>query len=327
MVFQKFEQNVSAFTETVKYLALQFVVDEMVEDIVKDIPHDFTQLRAMMGADLDKFDFFITKLREKRKQIERFHGVRLNPDEINQRIRSVALLFRDNPEFIQTVGKVRPTRPQDIENAGAMIVGRYRTGEPVFVKTKGKKFANDFEYLTADKAGIQCPLHAHARRMNSRGEFQEKGRSNVDDPRRYSAEEPNYRIVRRGMPYGKVDESAWEKRHHYGEDGYTSSGNGDRGLLFMSFQADLENFEMLQQSANASEFYDPARTGQRGADPIIGESHRGPLKQTWPRISNPSKITKFPVRDTVTSKGGAYFFAPSLEFLLKIEQFSRYTKI
>lgn len=216
-----------------------------------------------------------------------------------------------------------------VKDVEASIVGRYRTGEPVFAKNSGKGSANNFDYLKIDPDGGQCPFHAHMRRMNSRGEIAARHKKNEavrkDDPRRFSEnEERDYRIVRRGMPYGDVDEDSWKTRYVFDdEEQYDPDAVGDRGLLFMSYQSDLENYEILRKSADSANFYNSSNPRHLGIDPIIGQHHTGVRNQPWPNPTDPSKILRFGVRDYVNSEYGAYFFAPSLQFLENIKNYSR----
>ncbi|MCB0211995.1 MAG: Dyp-type peroxidase [Anaerolineae bacterium] len=90
-------------------------------------------------------------------------------------------------------------------------------------------------------------------------------------------------IVRRGMPYNDAD------RYLYTASGETPPlSEQGAGLLFISFQADLDSFERLQRGA--------IDKTAPGADALLGREHA-----------------------LVTLKGGEYFFAPSLSFLNQLE--------
>jgi deferrochelatase/peroxidase EfeB len=99
---------------------------------------------------------------------------------------------------------------------------------------------------------------------------------------------PKVRIVRRGITYGA-------RRIQLTGD-YQAVKNqalkNEVGLLFMSFQADIDSFETLQKRADDNNF---VQNGA-GVDPIIGR----------------------PGNDFVTLKGGEYFFAPSIKLRAKI---------
>ena len=60
----------------------------------------------------------------------------------------------------------------DQERAGAMVVGRFRDGTPVTLSQKdGMDLAQANNFTYADDAqGLQCPFHAHIRKVNPRGD-------------------------------------------------------------------------------------------------------------------------------------------------------------
>jgi Dyp-type peroxidase family len=172
---------------------------------------------------------------------------------------------------------------------GARLVGRWKSGAPVQLSPlrDNPKLAvdpqhnNSFTYTTADV----CPFAAHTRKMNPRG----------DIPVTAIA---THRVIRRGIQYGPEvgpNEKVTRK---------------DRGLLFVSYQADLsKGFQFLQKSwANNLNF--PPKPNP-GIDPIIGQGTRTMTG------ANPENVTASLdlVREWVISKGGEYFFAPSITAL------------
>jgi deferrochelatase/peroxidase EfeB len=110
------------------------------------------------------------------------------------------------------------------------------------------------------------------------------------------AEERGHRIVRRAVSYGS---------HQLNDE-----PEKDSGLLFLCFQASIENqFNFIQSRwANASNFL---RVGV-GPDPLIGQP---PGRQKWPLGwgEKPTRTNGFPL--AVSMKGGEYLFAPSISFL------------
>jgi Dyp-type peroxidase family len=187
------------------------------------------------------------------------------------------------------------------EEAGAMAVGRFRDGEPAIdnvqvVNPKADK--NDFSYPDLDVDGAQCPFHAHIRKTNPRGD--------LPTPPDF---ERSRRIVRRGITYGTRDDLLEGSRLEQPSEGV--------GLLFMCFQANLDQFVIQQDGSDANDF---ARTGT-GFDAVIGQHNRpgpsgqDPVEQTWPTGTGTFKMVNF-----VRMRGGEYFFAPSMAFLQGLGQ-------
>src|SRR5262249_31699783 len=106
----------------------------------------------------------------------------------------------------------------DREIAAARMIGRFRDGTPLAlspVPLGAVPAPDDFDYQR-DRDGARCPLNAHIRIMNPRGE---SARALVNSPE----EERGHRIARRSIPYAG-------------------------GLLFMCFQSNIANqFEYLQR--------------------------------------------------------------------------------
>jgi len=162
--------------------------------------------------------------------------------------------------------------------AGALLIGRHKDGTPVTLSRSehGDVSRYSFNYSN-DPKGARCPFHAHIRKANPREghEFD--------------------KIVRRGMIYSKGRRK-----------------NAEKGLLFMSFQADLESqFEyMLDLRLNKINW-----NGEKsGSDPLLGTSSKyRTYYKTWGNINE----GKFPItkRKLTTFKGGLYFFAPSIPYI------------
>lgn len=181
--------------------------------------------------------------------------------------------------------------------AGAYVVGRFADGTPVLLSDRPLgSSANNFDY-GGDPEGAKCPVQAHIRKTNPRGGAVTAGIA-AD-----LADEKTHRIVRRGIPYGEQGASGG------------SSVLGE-GLLFMCFQSDIANqFAFLQKIwANDPDF---SRTGT-GVDPTIGRAPAGvnTAAQPWPASWGGQKAVRFDFRDLITLKGGEFFFAPSLAFLI-----------
>ena len=190
--------------------------------------------------------------------------------------------------------------------AGAMAVGRFKDGTPVVDFDKPTaEYNNDFVFKTADPKGFKCPAHAHARKVNPRG----------TTPSTSEAGERKRRIARRGIPYGKPMPEICDAAETDPDPA------GDRGLLFLCFQANVENqFEFIQRTwVDNPNFPDNVFNlpfqDDTGDDPLIGQDQNE--KQRWPKKwgDKDAGRTKFSFDAAVTLKGGEYLFAPSLPFL------------
>jgi Dyp-type peroxidase family len=186
------------------------------------------------------------------------------------------------------------------EMVGAKMVGRWPDGSPLIVaperpdhrltaKDTFDPGINDFLY-GKDPDGIRCPLGAHIRRVNPRDALGFGDRMSR-----------RHRMIRRGMPYGPAfaDEPAEE-----------------RGLAFICFVASIRRqFEFVQaQWCNDGNAFGLGTE----RDPLVGQSFpaagtEGPGKMTIP--DTPSAHFLSPLPDLVRTRGGEYFFLPSLSAL------------
>lgn len=197
---------------------------------------------------------------------------------------------------------------EEEERAGAMLVGRFEDGTPLASQSAEgmvNPVPNDFTY-DSDTDGGKCPFFAHIRKVNPRGSG---GFESHEDERLHI-------MARRGQTYGvRTDDPNDGKLDNKPTDGV--------GLLFMAFNADLgEQFEFAQSLwANNTGFPAvPAGTHAPGLDLIIGHGHRPPIDAPLRWGADPFAVprqyqTTDAVPQTVTMKGGEYFFMPSLAFL------------
>jgi len=203
------------------------------------------------------------------------------------------------------------------EAAAALMIGRYRDGRRVDLRTFPEKpevaedDLDDFTY-DDDPYGRVCPLGAHVRKMNPRT-------NKIGDA---------HRILRRGVPY---------------------ESEGEKGLLFVCYQASLAaGFEYLQgrwanglissaetildRSLNARAArgenlrdinYDEAVRKARALpidappDPLVGlRSREGTASFELPRSDGRGGSTGLPLfNDWVCYRTGDYFFTPSVSTL------------
>ena len=186
----------------------------------------------------------------------------------------------------------------DQERAGAMAVGRFRDGTPVTLSQKdGMDLARANNFTYADDAqGLQCPFHAHIRKVNPRGDTAAGRNASADAER-------GHRIVRRGMTYGRRS-----------PDLRDAPGYGV-GLLFMCFQRSIANqFALMQRMWAGNPCFAKPATGR---DPIIGQRAPGEIAGApqWPVEWGKPETKPFDFGGYVTLKGGEFFFAPSIRFL------------
>jgi len=162
----------------------------------------------------------------------------------------------------------------------ARLIGRKRDGVPL--DDPSLEDLNDFTYGD-DPEGLGCPLGGHIRRSNPRDTL---GFRSTLSARR--------RIIRRGMPYGRWWDDAPDQI--------------DRGLLFLACNVRIaEQFEFIQKQ------------WLNDGSPFGLGNVPDPASGLWPPGSQrPLVVTGRPpevradLRSFVTTKGGEYFFVPSV---------------
>lgn len=201
-----------------------------------------------------------------------------------------------------------------VDRLGAQLIGRWRSGAPVMRTPKADlaKLAddplanNDFNFREdtphlplasgrvpdypqahGDPDGEVCPFGSHLRKVNPRDDATEKG-----GPR----DTLTRRILRRGIPYGEPLSG-------------TRDDGRERGLLFVSYQASIQNqFQFLMSQWVTGK--DKPRVGG-GTDSILGDQSLGPcIVRGAQRQNEAVQLARF-----ISPRAGAYFFAPSLRAL------------
>jgi Dyp-type peroxidase family len=151
----------------------------------------------------------------------------------------------------------------------------------------------DFRYKD-DPEGVRCPMGAHIRRVNTR---------DMLDPNHTSILNNRRRILRRGLPYGRVDPAA-------PDDG------GEHGVIFLAYCASLfRQFEFIQQQWLQ---YGLDFNGGNDRCPILGnrvkdENHKFVIASDGADGSSPFICGDLP--QFVETRGGEYFFMPSMTAL------------
>jgi deferrochelatase/peroxidase EfeB len=195
----------------------------------------------------------------------------------------------------------------DPELLAAKMCGRWRNGVPLALSPDtdsppdgiSPEELNNFEYVDADGSGdprgVRCPVGAHMRRINPRGQP-------VAGQGHPGGSNNTHRLIRRGMPYGP----AYDPRQPY--DGI------ERGLLGYFVNSSIENqYEfVLSQWVNDSEFAGAVRLNPKSKDPLIGTQDPAESIFVIPQADGapPIKITR--LSSFVSTKAAAYCFLPSV---------------
>lgn len=200
-------------------------------------------------------------------------------------------------EYLSTSSKVSGLSE---ELVAAKMVGRWRSGAPIVLAHKSDDEGlaqdpsrnNDFRY-EHDAKGHGCPFGAHIRRANPR-----------DDPTGPSTRQVrSHRIIRRALPYGP-----WLP------EGTTDTT--DRGVMFGVINADIENqFEYVQRNWMNASISSRQLSIEADKDPLVG-NHDGTGKLLIPGATKTAMCWDLP--RFVETRGGAYFFVPSLSSLAQL---------
>jgi deferrochelatase/peroxidase EfeB len=195
----------------------------------------------------------------------------------------------------------------DPELLAAKICGRWRNGVPLALSPDtdsppggiSPEQLNDFEYVNADGSGdpkgLRCPVGAHIRRINPRGQP-------VVGQGRPGGSNNTHRLIRRGMPYGPAYDP---KQPHDGIE---------RGLLGYFINSNIENqYEfVLGHWVNDGEFAGAVRLPRKSKDPMIGTQDPAESIFVIPQASGAPAIKITGFSSFVTTRAAAYCFLPSV---------------
>ena len=195
----------------------------------------------------------------------------------------------------------------DPELLAAKMCGRWRNGVPLALSPDTDKppgglspaQLNDFEYVNADGSGdargLRCPVGAHIRRINPRGQ-PIVGQANP------GGSNNTHRLIRRGMPYGPI----YDPTKPY--DGI------ERGILGYFINSNIENqYEfVLSQWVNESEFAGSVRLPPKSKDPIIGTQNPEESIFVFPQANSAPPIKIIGFSSFTTTRATAYCFLPSI---------------
>jgi Dyp-type peroxidase family len=164
-----------------------------------------------------------------------------------------------------------------------------------------ERLLNDFRYGD-DLEGIKCPVTAHIRRSNPRDGLDPILLSGATTtPNSYMSN--RRRILRRGMPYGGVASPPDDA--------------GEHGVVFVALCVSLFNqFEFIQQQWMQ---YGATFNAGNDTDPLVGLRRPGAkfIIPADPAGSQPPFICA-ELPSFVETRGGEYFFLPSLTALREI---------
>lgn len=188
------------------------------------------------------------------------------------------------------------------EMVAAKMLGRWRNGVPLALSPMspspqppiGDPGLNNYGYA-ADPDGQRCPIGSHTRRSNPRDA--KTVQRNTNHARR---------LVRRGMPYGPHFDPAHPVK-------------AERGLLGSFMCASLTGqFEAIQYDWTNLGLQDPRITGSN--DPILGNND--PLFSRFSFPVGDNAVTFRGFSHFVHTKGGAYFFQPSMSAIRHLASLS-----
>jgi deferrochelatase/peroxidase EfeB len=206
----------------------------------------------------------------------------------------------------------------DPELLAAKMCGRWRNGVPLALSPEtdsppggiSLEQLNNFEYVNADGSGdpkgLRCPVGAHIRRINPRGQP-------VTGQGQPGGSNNTHRLIRRGMPYGPAYDP---KQPHDGIE---------RGLLGYFINSSIENqYEfVLGHWVNDSEFAGAVRLPRKSKDPMIGTQDPAESIFVIPQAGGAAPIKVTELSSFVTTKAAAYCFLPSVTAIKLIADLSR----
>ena len=228
--------------------------------------------------------------------------------------------------FKKKIGELAEKLQVEKELAEAFVVGRFKDGTPVTLYNRAlspNMIPNNFDYQS-DIHGTRCPFHAHIRKTNPRGE-------KTTDPNVGRDEQRERRIARRAISYcypkGRASGSTEVALKYLQlrsidtiEIGTTEE---EVGLLFMCFQGSITKQFITLQKTWANNIHFPKN--YVGTDPIIGQvSEELPQLESgqyWSKGENgwdENHKGRYDFSSCVQMKGGEYFFAPSISFLVHL---------
>lgn len=199
----------------------------------------------------------------------------------------------------------------DPELLAAKICGRWRNGIPLELSPETDSppggmtldRINNFEYVnkdgSGDPTGVRCPIGAHIRRVNPRGQ-PIKGQGVP------GGSNNNHRLIRRGMPYGPAYVPG------------TPDDGIERGLLGYIINTSIENqFEfVMREWINGYDFVGASRLNPKSKDVMVSRESN-PMESVFeiPQANGDSPLQIKGFSSFVTTRASAYCFLPSITAL------------
>ncbi|WP_234046009.1 Dyp-type peroxidase [Streptomyces adelaidensis] len=198
----------------------------------------------------------------------------------------------------------------------ARLVGRWRTGTPVAkcphadMSYNAEASNDNLISFRDDPDGKVTPLWSHLRKTNPRDGFKDPRTGQFVEDTKFN----HRRIMRRGIPYGlPFDPSA----------SALNGPDGPRGLVFVSYQADLyRQFEFIQRDwmndetfprPNPNTHHEQIDPGPHpaGSDTVAGEE----TVVSWERPDGQGEPVPLSFSQFVRTEGAVYAFMPSISVI------------
>jgi Dyp-type peroxidase family len=208
--------------------------------------------------------------------------------------------FRD---FLKTQAPFLPGIPSGVDPEdflAAKMLGRWQDGSPLVLfpdKPEGNP-GNLFKY-GADMQGASCPLGAHIRRAYPRDSLGFDGKL-----------VSRRRLIRRGIPYGSyLPDERVRPGGNPAPHEVPADEKNRRGIMFLAFNSGFDQFEFVQGSwINQGDDFNQGND----KDPIAGGGDDGRMVIPGDEGKRRRPFLCSGIRRFVITKGGDYFFVPSL---------------
>lgn len=239
----------------------------------------------------------------------------VSPPELstNSSYAAFRILEQDVAAFDALLSSQAAAAGVDVEMLAAKICGRWRNGNPLELKPDAQgevlptNQLNNFTFVSTDAAtddtlGLKCPIGSHIRRNNPR------------NAAIVGTDSTHHRIVRRAMPYGPAYDPKQPVAVPRGLAGYFINASISNQFEFLTSQwNDLSSFVKSATGPGGSSAGN-AVYNISGQDVFLGVNDPATSSFTLPgegaKGSGNKTLTGFP--RTITTRGGAYCFFPSI---------------